>query len=93
MILISIVLLLSLVVFVVAFVSPRKGTNTQQHSVRLLDVFLQKVRGLPKFWRVVLTKPPVVSQKTIHHSAEAGKVVREKTERTTQKVAENLKKQ
>lgn len=91
MILISVVLLFSIAVFVVAFFSPNKGTATQKRTMRVMDVFLKKVRTWPKFWRVVVTKPPIMSHKTIHHSAEAGKKLRGKTEDTAQRVVEKTK--
>ncbi len=73
MILISLVLLLSIAVFIVAFFSPRWGTKAQKRSMQLLDAFLARVRGLPRFVRLIVTKPPIASHKVVHKSAELGK--------------------
>ncbi len=79
MVLITVVIILSILVFAVAFVSPRKGTKAQQHSMKFLYRFLQQLRRLPQFLHPIVTKPPIASHKVIHKSAELGKKARKKT--------------
>jgi hypothetical protein len=78
MTLLLLVLILSLGVFFVAFISPKKGTRAQQHSRNILDLFLDKVKHWPGWIQTVITKPPIVSHKTVSKSADLGKTARKK---------------
>jgi hypothetical protein len=78
MILLTIVLLLSLVVFIVAVFSPHKGTRAQHHSQRILNIFLSKIHTWPKWIRAIIDKPPIASHKVFTKSAHLGKATRKK---------------
>jgi hypothetical protein len=88
MTLFAIIIVLSIFVFILAFISPRKGTKAQRHSLGLVQGLLKKVDNFPGFLRTVVTKPPIWSHKTIHKSAGLGKAARHKTEK---KVVDPLK--
>jgi hypothetical protein len=81
MALITLVLLASILVFIVAFVSPEKGTNTQKRSENVLSKLLQKASSFPRLVRKAITTPPIASHKTISKSAELGKTARKKIEK------------
>jgi hypothetical protein len=86
MMLITLVMLLSLAVFIVAVASPRKGTRAQDHSQRLLNIFFSKIRSWPNWIRSIINKPPIASHEIFTKSAHLGKTTRKKA----QKLKENI---
>jgi hypothetical protein len=82
--LITLVLLLSLIVFIVAVISPRKGTRAQVHSQRILDIFFSKIRSWPNWIKAIINKPPIASHKVFTKSAHLGKATRKKVQKLKQ---------
>ena len=70
---ILIIILATVAAFLIALISPRRGTKIQFHTDRITDTIDGWLKGKPKIIRKLFVKPTNVSSKTVKKSAAAGK--------------------
>ncbi len=73
MTLLLLITIVALVMFFVAFVSPKSGSKAQRRADQVIDIIKRKLQNKPKIVQKLFGTPPRISHKAIHKSAETGK--------------------
>ncbi len=72
------IIISALLIFIVALLSPRKGSVIQRKIGRALALISDKVRRKPKAVKLLVETPAVNTHKVLHKSASLGKRGRNK---------------